>query len=462
MGAANCHCNSRDDLTNYDDIPEVAAVLSDDDDEDEDSDEAADREEEAAEEGTQEPLARRASARRSKLSLTGRKSMSFAATRISRKSTRKSSLGKASAAAEERVKHFLSQDKLNKLLEASGEDLGRTFSLDTESVLATTKGKVGGFACAVSDPTAEDCPLMFVSQSFEDLTGYTADMVVGRSCRFLQPSSQALNDAINLEERKMMHEFCVSKHQPGLTIVNLLLNERNTGERFWNLLRMQHVMVDGDCYIFAVQTDLNAFMPKLLAKRVANPAKNKIIVNAISSFTEALARIRAELRTMLDTPFMELKGYFTCSMNYLQMLPLISKASPSLQKGIADGQVLKKGVSVQVVQNIKYPSFTLPPKSTGKITAMDSFGNAVVEWQNISIGTKGVLKRDFGSLKVVTEQDMMSMKKVQSAKEVVRSKGSKASLTSTGDSTTAGSSTGDGVRNGSNDGGSEGRGDGHT
>jgi PAS domain-containing protein len=39
---------------------------------------------------------------------------------------------------------------------------------------------------AISDPTLPDNPIVYVSQGFLDLTGYTLDQVLGRNCRFLQ------------------------------------------------------------------------------------------------------------------------------------------------------------------------------------------------------------------------------------------------------------------------------------
>ena len=72
----------------------------------------------------------------------------------------------------------------------------------------------------VSDPNAEDCPLVFISRGFEDLTGYPAEFACGRSCRFLQPLSRTINDAFNLGERKRMREFTTTIQPAGTTIVN--------------------------------------------------------------------------------------------------------------------------------------------------------------------------------------------------------------------------------------------------
>ena len=38
----------------------------------------------------------------------------------------------------------------------------------------------------VADPTLPDCPLVFASDSFLRLTGYTREEILGQNCRFLQ------------------------------------------------------------------------------------------------------------------------------------------------------------------------------------------------------------------------------------------------------------------------------------
>ena len=129
------------------------------------------------------------------------------------------------------VNQFVSGAKLEKIFAKSKESLARIFNFTSSMVSSTQSGNHGGFACAVSDPNADDCPLVYISKGFDDLTGYPADFSCGRSCRFLQPISAVINDAFNLGERKRMREFCTTIQRPGTQIVNLLLNEKYSGER---------------------------------------------------------------------------------------------------------------------------------------------------------------------------------------------------------------------------------------
>ena len=77
---------------------------------------------------------------------------------------------------------------------------------------------------AISDPTLPDNPIVYVSQGFLDLTGYTLDQVLGRNCRFLQGpgTDQTAVQVI----RKGISE--------GVDTSVCLLNYRADGTPFWN------------------------------------------------------------------------------------------------------------------------------------------------------------------------------------------------------------------------------------
>jgi PAS domain S-box-containing protein len=77
---------------------------------------------------------------------------------------------------------------------------------------------------AISDPSLPDNPLVYCSQGFLDLTGYTLDQVLGRNCRFLQGplTDQSAVDII----RKGVRE--------GVDTSVCLLNYKADGTPFWN------------------------------------------------------------------------------------------------------------------------------------------------------------------------------------------------------------------------------------
>mmetsp|Transcript_95378 Transcript_95378/g.179364 ORF Transcript_95378/g.179364 Transcript_95378/m.179364 type:complete len:419 (+) Transcript_95378:62-1318(+) len=313
------------------------------------------------------------------------------------------------------AKMFFSSNKLNKLFQASKEDLGRSFSLEDNTIKDTMAvGSNGGFACAIADPSTPDCPLVFVSAGFESMTGYSSEQVVGRSCRFLQPRNAVLNNAFNMGERKALRDFCTNPQPAGTASVSLLLNERSNGERFWNLLRMRSVEADGQLFILAVQSVLDCFMPKVLRRHLKDNQKNKKICELLGNFINHLDKMRAEIKEKTSVPITELRGYYTAIMNQMEMLPVLTKLDQVKKENAAHDAageaakaatpVLKAGLTVKVLEDIKYPSHKVKKGIVGKILGIDSFGNATVEWQDDEFRdkVKGLLKRDFIKLQIVS------------------------------------------------------------
>lgn len=100
---------------------------------------------------------------------------------------------------------------------------------------------------SLADPSQPDCPLVGVSQGFEQMTGYSRSEVVGRNCRFLNrgcpmPASvrHELRQAIHLRRK----------------FVNVLVNRRKNGEVFKNLLHMTALRVGSTTYLLGIQADV--------------------------------------------------------------------------------------------------------------------------------------------------------------------------------------------------------------
>jgi two-component system, cell cycle sensor histidine kinase and response regulator CckA len=100
----------------------------------------------------------------------------------------------------------------------------------------------------ITDPTQDDNPIVYVNPAFEKITGYAAQEILGRNCRFLQndqrdqPAIEALRAAI-LKEQKCTVE---------------LRNFRKDGTPFWNELSVSPVRnSDGELTHFVgIQTDV--------------------------------------------------------------------------------------------------------------------------------------------------------------------------------------------------------------
>jgi PAS domain S-box-containing protein len=100
----------------------------------------------------------------------------------------------------------------------------------------------------ITDPTRPDNPIVFCNQSFQDLTGYARDDIIGRNCRFLQgPETDRAAVA-------RIHDAIAA----GEDIAIELLNYRKDGSTFWNALYLSPVRgEDGDIqFFFASQLDV--------------------------------------------------------------------------------------------------------------------------------------------------------------------------------------------------------------
>jgi PAS domain S-box-containing protein len=130
----------------------------------------------------------------------------------------------------------------------------------------------------VADARAPDQPIVLANSSFLELTGYSAEEVIGRNCRFLQgegtsPLAVAAIRSAILEEREATVE---------------ILNYRKDTSPFWNRLHISPLRADDGKvdYIFASQVDvtdqrrieaLEATEHRLL-KEVDHRAKNVMAI----------------------------------------------------------------------------------------------------------------------------------------------------------------------------------------
>ncbi|KAF2214354.1 hypothetical protein CERZMDRAFT_110684 [Cercospora zeae-maydis SCOH1-5] len=114
-------------------------------------------------------------------------------------------------------------------------------------------------AFVVCDAEKDDFPIVYCSENFERLTGYTKHMILGRNCRFLQSPDGNVAPGIR---RKYVDDDSVLYLK---NMINLrreaqisLINYRRGGQPFMNLLTMIPISWDSDQVKFFVgfQVDL--------------------------------------------------------------------------------------------------------------------------------------------------------------------------------------------------------------
>jgi PAS domain S-box-containing protein len=93
-----------------------------------------------------------------------------------------------------------------------------------------------------SDPSKTDNPMIFVSDEFEDQTGYTPEETIGRNCRFLQgPDTDPHAIEAIRQGLKAQTRFTID-----------ILNYRKDGSPFLNRLRIRPIYdADGGLMFFA-------------------------------------------------------------------------------------------------------------------------------------------------------------------------------------------------------------------
>jgi PAS domain S-box-containing protein len=113
--------------------------------------------------------------------------------------------------------------------------------------LAATAFERTRMPMVVTDATQNDYPIVLANAAFLKLTGYGADEVLGRNCRFLQ--GPATSSAAVAEIRAGLHE------QREVSVE--ILNYRKDGSPFWNQLHLSPIYDDDGrlVYHFGSQID---------------------------------------------------------------------------------------------------------------------------------------------------------------------------------------------------------------
>lgn len=100
----------------------------------------------------------------------------------------------------------------------------------------------------VTDARQPDLPIVLANESFLRLTGYSADEVIGRNCRFLQGEATSRPTIADIRD-------AIGQHRD---ITVEILNYKKDGTQFWNQLHISAILDDDGAvaYYFASQLDV--------------------------------------------------------------------------------------------------------------------------------------------------------------------------------------------------------------
>ncbi|MBP2314103.1 ATP-binding protein [Azospirillum soli] len=88
-----------------------------------------------------------------------------------------------------------------------------------------------GAGITVADPTQPDTPLIYCNQAFREMTGYAAEELIGRNCRFLQGPDTDPATAVEI----------AAALRAGQPVSVEILNYRKDGTPFWNALSVRPI-----------------------------------------------------------------------------------------------------------------------------------------------------------------------------------------------------------------------------
>ncbi|CVK99156.1 uncharacterized protein FPRN_03753 [Fusarium proliferatum] len=156
---------------------------------------------------------------------------------------------------------------LKEIYSTSGLDAARVLWL-----VATRKNpqfKIGhiDMSCSfvVCDITLEDCPIVYVSDSFQTLTGYSRHEALGRNCRFLQSPEGGVYKGLPRHFTDGVAVYSLKKNVQKRRETQIsIVNYRNGGQPFLNHLSIIPIPWDTDeiRYYVGFQTDLVKIVPR--------------------------------------------------------------------------------------------------------------------------------------------------------------------------------------------------------
>ena len=171
--------------------------------------------------------------------------------------------------------------------EVPNEEKGESRRTDQELRLLYRAVAASSNGITISDSNLPDGPLIYVNRSFELMTGYSSEEVLGRNCRFLQGTDR--NQAALLEIRTALRE--------GRDCQVLLRNYRKDGTLFWNELRISPVHDERGRLVnfIGVQNDVTERKRAEEELRRAHAELDERVRQRTARLTEANARLKREI-----------------------------------------------------------------------------------------------------------------------------------------------------------------------
>jgi PAS domain S-box-containing protein len=165
---------------------------------------------------------------------------------------------------------------------AEKAELADTIRLHDRAMSESNNGVV------ITDARKPDNPIVYVNPAFERLTGYLAEEVLGRNCRFLQGEDRDQQGLAELREAL----------REGKAVTVVLRNFRKDGTEFWNEFSISpvHNGAGTITHFVGVQNDVTA----AVANQGILASLNENLEAVVAERTAALAESHVQLRRQYD------------------------------------------------------------------------------------------------------------------------------------------------------------------
>ena len=145
---------------------------------------------------------------------------------LRQENTRLKELVKANLDSEASQTILSECDAMEKLPESVLEACGTDQSMASEDFNLVNSIQMSQHSFIITDPSLNDNPIVFASNDFLKLTGYTREQVLGRNCRFLQ------GEETSKEKLDIIRKSLASGEDVTVTMINYMAD----GTPFWNKL----------------------------------------------------------------------------------------------------------------------------------------------------------------------------------------------------------------------------------
>lgn len=204
----------------------------------------------------------------------------------------------------------------------------------------------------ISDARKPDNPIVLANHAFLDLTGYSADEILGKNCRFLQGP-----DTSDADIDKIRRGLADGAQHIGVEI----LNYRKDGSTFWNQLAISAVHDDrGELlYYFASQKDVTSRREVERLERSERLLLMEVDHRALNALAMVRSIVKLSRADSIETFSQSIKGRVDALARAHRLLALSGWSSASISD-LVSGEIAPSRIACSGAEIRLAPRFVQP------------------------------------------------------------------------------------------------------